>query len=514
MAKFVTVVCCLLVFLGNTDIKVLAAIGGQRLRSGDATETHSCYHVRGPPEELSDPNVMRPNGVDTTFYQKYTEAYGIPILGTSNITDDALKRACYTVRFLFAGHSGIRTMFYKLGGRFAIMSATEVTLDFPEFSTMASRWNSRARGLGGTWQKPITTGAEENLLCYKTDRYYSEDIFLHESAHAVDLIAAWAVITGFRQAVRDAFSHANDTGLWHNTYAATNAVEYWAEGVQTYFNVNARGSPGGNGVHNDIDTRRELEYYDPTLFQLIQEVFPCNNAYLKRCESTRAKENNQVLQMNCNTDGPGTVNGFIASLSSEDPMCQDSRPLDCLSWSLSGECKNNPSYMRGNCRASCKVCTPATSPVTTTASTARLSTLSATTSTSTPTTPTSTAATSTSTTTTSTQAATASTSTTTASNCTDRSRHCSWWSSRGECEKNPRYMRSNCKLSCGRCASTSAASTSTATTSTSTATPSDCKDDNRYCPWWSSVGECQRNPRYMLSNCKLSCGQCSRPSAA
>ena len=82
------------------------------------------------------------------------------------MSNDALKRACYTVRFLFADHSGIRATFYKFGGRFAVMSATEVTLDIPEHSHMDPWWNKRARGLGGSFKVPIVTGAEENLLCW------------------------------------------------------------------------------------------------------------------------------------------------------------------------------------------------------------------------------------------------------------------------------------------------------------------------------------------------------------
>ena len=86
--------------------------------------------------------------------------------GSSKVSNDALKRACYTVRFLFADHSGIRATFYKFGGRFAVMSATEVTLDIPEHSHMDPWWNKRARGLGGSFKVPIVTGAEENLLCW------------------------------------------------------------------------------------------------------------------------------------------------------------------------------------------------------------------------------------------------------------------------------------------------------------------------------------------------------------
>jgi len=38
-----------------------------------------------------------------------------------------------------------------------------------------------ARGLGGN----PTTGAEENLLGYPGTRYYGEQIFVHEFAHAI-----------------------------------------------------------------------------------------------------------------------------------------------------------------------------------------------------------------------------------------------------------------------------------------------------------------------------------------
>ena len=60
-----------------------------------------------------------------------------------------------------------------------------------------------------------------------------------------------------------------DKGLWNKTYAATNYSEYWAEGVQSYFDCNA---PAG-GVHNDINTRDKLAKYDPELFALIDGAF-------------------------------------------------------------------------------------------------------------------------------------------------------------------------------------------------------------------------------------------------
>ena len=36
-----------------------------------------------------------------------------------------------------------------------------------------------------------------------------------------------------------------------------------------------------------------------------------------------------------------------------------------------------------------------------------------------------------------------------------------------------------------------------------------CADNNNNCNYWSNVGECSRNPGYMLHHCKKSCGLCT-----
>jgi alpha-glucosidase len=74
----------------------------------------------------------------------------------------------------------------------------------------------------------------------------------------------------FDKKLRAAFARATGGGLWKDTYAATNAAEYWAEGVQSYFDCN---SPPNAGVHNDVNTREKLARYDPGLFELIDAAF-------------------------------------------------------------------------------------------------------------------------------------------------------------------------------------------------------------------------------------------------
>ncbi len=35
-----------------------------------------------------------------------------------------------------------------------------------------------------------------------------------------------------------------------------------------------------------------------------------------------------------------------------------------------------------------------------------------------------------------------------------------------------------------------------------------CMDNNDHCKGWAELGECQKNPDWMLPNCKESCDQC------
>jgi len=62
-------------------------------------------------------------------------------------------------------------------------------------------------------------------------------------------------------------------GKYYKTYAATNLWEYWAEGVQDWFNVNAE-VQHPDGKHNWVNTREDLKKYDPELYHIISKYFP------------------------------------------------------------------------------------------------------------------------------------------------------------------------------------------------------------------------------------------------
>jgi alpha-glucosidase len=229
------------------------------------------------PERLTEPPKLRrapvspvPDALRTglkldPFYEKYADAGGIPVLSSAKVSDEGLAEAVYLIGEMLADRDDIRAAMVKRGVRFVVMAPTEMTTDVPEQRYMKNDpkvdWDKRARGLGGK----ITSCGEENLLNLKGDRYRNENILIHEFSHAIHRYGIGVVDKSFDGKLRETYQRAIDKGLWKDTYVATNHSEYWAEGVQSYFDC-MRPEFGAN-------TREKLAKYDPDLFALIDETF-------------------------------------------------------------------------------------------------------------------------------------------------------------------------------------------------------------------------------------------------
>jgi hypothetical protein len=67
------------------------------------------------------------------------------------------------------------------------------------------------------------------------------------------------------------FAAARAAGLWQGTPAARDRVEYWAAGVEAYFDATGAGHPP-DGADRPITTREALRSYDPALYALVDET--------------------------------------------------------------------------------------------------------------------------------------------------------------------------------------------------------------------------------------------------
>lgn len=205
------------------------------------------------------------------FYRKLVKVGDLPVVASEKVSDFALFEAAYLIREMLRDRPEVLAAMAKNGVRFSIMSPTERTTDVPEHSDLlpARYWDRRARGLGATRVRPSVSCGEENLLGYRGDPYAIENILIHEFGHAIHDMGLTTVDPTFNPRLVQAYESAMKKGLWKGKYAATNHHEYWAEGVQSWFDTNRH----DDHDHNHVDTREELEEYDPDLARLVKEVF-------------------------------------------------------------------------------------------------------------------------------------------------------------------------------------------------------------------------------------------------
>ncbi|MCI0745893.1 MAG: peptidylprolyl isomerase [Verrucomicrobia subdivision 3 bacterium] len=217
------------------------------------------------------PNAVRKEFKLDPFYQQHIDVDGFPIVGSTNVSAYALREAAWIVRQMLTNRADILHALATNRVRLGVMAWNEFTTDVPEHSDLESKayWDRRARGLGATRRRPAVSCAEENLLCYPGDPYSTENILIHEFAHAIHEMALNTLDASFEKRLRAAYKDARAAGLWKGTYAATSPSEYWAESVQCWFDDNRE----NDALHNHVNTRAELKAYDPDVSHLCAEVF-------------------------------------------------------------------------------------------------------------------------------------------------------------------------------------------------------------------------------------------------
>jgi hypothetical protein len=228
-----------------------------------------------------------------SFYKKYTDAFGIPIVSSGKVPNTALLIARDIVNYMLLKRTDVRSTLVKNGARVLVMAQTEMETDLPERSNwkkptkddrrltpgerenydkpggianMTDRdyWNRRARGMGGN----VTSCAEENLLGYPGTRYYGENILVHEFSHNI-MNALRSCDTLLYREILSAYQLAKDQGLYKGQYAINTSAEYWAEGTQWWFWSNYEFFDGDRRIQSPDD----LKAYDPSLFKLLEQVY-------------------------------------------------------------------------------------------------------------------------------------------------------------------------------------------------------------------------------------------------
>ena len=205
------------------------------------------------------------------FYKQWIDVEGLPVVASAKVNPYAVKEAAWLIRQMIGHRQDVLQALAENNVRFAVMAHNELTTQIPEHSDLQPDyyWDRRARGLGSTPARPAVSCGEENLLNHLGDPYSTENILVHEFAHAIHQMGLKTVDPGFDDRLKTIYDAAVKKGLWKNTYAITNRAEYWAEGTQSWFDTNR----ANDDQHNHVDTRDKLKDYDPELAVLLTEVY-------------------------------------------------------------------------------------------------------------------------------------------------------------------------------------------------------------------------------------------------
>ncbi len=222
-----------------------------------------------------------PSGVPSLYTQS-ADTGGFPIVADSTVNHYAVLEAKYLISQMLAQRPDVLQALTDSGARMCILGYQQFTTELPEFAWLGNSpvgdfpqlnprdyWDARARGTGGSQTDPFCSCGEENLLCYPGDPYAAECILIHEFAHCVHLRGMSNLDPTFDRRLHETYDAAMQAGLWKGKYASVNHHEYFAEGVQSWFDNNRE----NDFDHNHVNTRAELQEYDPQLASLCEEVF-------------------------------------------------------------------------------------------------------------------------------------------------------------------------------------------------------------------------------------------------
>jgi hypothetical protein len=248
-------------------ILLLAAFAqSPAVNKGVANELAGAPPVIAPPDSFFE-KMRGDRDAARQFYKKYLDIKGMPVAASREVADLALQRTWWIVTHMLAGRPDILQAMVKNGTRLIIIGKDQVYTDMPEYrnSPNPEFQNERVRGTGGFG---VTSFGEENLLSLPLDRYDDESIAVHEFCHTID--AALRVIDLKWNERKNAFyEKARNLDCYKNTYAGSNAGEYWAEIAQAYFDNNRV----NNWNHGPVGTRETLKKYDPDGYEWVKSTF-------------------------------------------------------------------------------------------------------------------------------------------------------------------------------------------------------------------------------------------------
>jgi hypothetical protein len=257
------------------------------------------YHwLRKLPEVIPPPKEFKIN----SYYTKYTWADEFPIIGR-DASDGALLKANDTLCKMFAYRHDILKALIDDGVKLVVLGRHEKLADLPELKhTTDANIDLTIRYMDYTPPLKLLVVPEENVLGNPNDAYVGPCLEIRELVKAMYHVCGTRPVDPnwthrervqqyelrvkrldirFDEQLKQLYESAMSKGMWKDTPAVQNRVEYWAEGVLAYFNAAGQDgvpfqdtTPDGDFSKSPqpINTREALKAYDPGLYALVVET--------------------------------------------------------------------------------------------------------------------------------------------------------------------------------------------------------------------------------------------------
>jgi hypothetical protein len=227
------------------------------------------------------------------YYTKFTWAREFPVVASNKVSDEALLRANDTIRKLFAYRHDILKALIAEGARLVVLGRGERLSDLPGFAESKDAPGfDDVRCLDFTPRLKLMVVPEENVLGLANDPLAGKSMVVSSFARALHQVAGLRPVDpdfenrrqkqqyelrvkridiGFDQQLQRIYDEAMSRRLWRGTAGARERTEYWAAGVEAYFDAAGAGTPPV-GADRPITTREALKAYDPELYALVDET--------------------------------------------------------------------------------------------------------------------------------------------------------------------------------------------------------------------------------------------------
>jgi len=219
------------------------------------------------------------------FYKQHIVADGLVVAGSEKVSIHALREVGYLAQKVLANRPDVMKDLCEKRNMFvAVMAYCELQPDLPDCRGMSLWWAYRARGLGS---RPVSCG-EENVLGFEGDPWEGENIFIHEFAHGMHGIMA-GIDEKFDGCLRALYDEAKQSGRVRGYAIDGGHAEFWAEGVQAWFDCNGTIRPKSGGGQSSFEivgpdgehvchlrTREQIKTHAPEFAKLLDNAFRQN----------------------------------------------------------------------------------------------------------------------------------------------------------------------------------------------------------------------------------------------